>query len=125
MNRFVVPVLAALIVSSPLSAQEPPKDTTKKPVAAEAKPGPKTDSAAGEVSRRDTTQARKDSLAPANAVPSNAAAPAKDPIANAPAITPMRPTFRCKNSTVVYVADSAKACAEHGGVDSVFAKPKP
>src|SRR5687768_8588824 len=120
MYRFVVPVLAALIVSAPLSAQKPPKDTTKKP-AAEAKPGPKTDSAAGEVTRRDTVQARKDSLAPTNAVRSNAAAPAKDPVA----ITPMRPTFRCKNSTVVYVADSTKACADHGGVDSVYKKPAP
>lgn len=125
MYRFVVPVLAALIVSSPLSAQEPPKDTTKKPVAAEAKPGPKTDSAAGEVTRRDTAQARKDSVAPVNAQPSNAAAPAKDAIASPPAITPMRPTFRCKNSTIVYVADSTKACAEHGGVDSVYKKPTP
>lgn len=123
MNRFVVPMLAALVVSAPLSAQAPPKDTTKQP-AALAKPGPKTDSAAGEVSRRDTIKAPKDSLAPSKdsaALAKDAAAAEKD----ASLITPQKPTYRCKDGSLAYVADSTKACGLRGGVDSVYKKPTP
>jgi hypothetical protein len=109
MYRFVVPMLAALVVSSPLMAQQPPavRDTAKP--AAQAKPGPKTDSAAGEVARPDSAKAKKDAILPTQ-----------------PALTKAQPpTFRCKDATIVYEPDSTKACALRGGVDSVFAKPKP
>jgi hypothetical protein len=131
MHRFVVSLLAVVVVASPLAAQEAQKDTARKPVVG-AKPVAKTDSAAGEVVKRDSAAPAKNAAQPATANPTAANPAAASPAATNPATTnpaaanpALQPTYRCKDRTIAYVADSTQACGQRGGVDSVYAKPKP
>ena len=123
MHRCVVQMLALVVVSSPLLAQEPPRDTTKKP-AAVSKPTLKVDSAGGDVVKRDSARANKDARGTAKdsatVKDSAAAKDAAQPTAGVP-----QPTYRCKDKTISFAADSTEACGQRGGVDSTFAKPKP
>jgi Ni/Co efflux regulator RcnB len=119
MQRIVVTLLAAFVVATPLGAQAAParptpKDSVKKDSATLAKQAPaQTQQAAGgEVALPKDSAAKKDSTA-AKATDSTKAA------------TIRLATFKCKDGTQSFDADSSKACTTNGGVDSVYKKPAP
>lgn len=112
MQRIVVTLLAAIVVATPLGAQTDsvrpaPKDSAVKDSiarAAKAAAATKQATSAGEVALPKGLTAKTDSAA----------------------AKPRLATFKCKDGTQSFDADSSKACVTNGGVDSVFKKaPKP